>query len=419
MVWGINTLFLIGAGLTVFEVFVANASFAIGMVLFEVPTGAVADVRGRRFSFLLGVLTVLVTSVGYLLGYVFTLGIVYFVIFSVLLGLGFTFYSGALEAWAVDQIIACGEEGRLKDVFATGGAIMAAATLIGTFSGGLIADVDLALTYVVRSALLFALFVWALFTMKEPRREAAATGSWAGAIVNTAKESIEYGWKRSEVRSIVLISLFQGTVGMWAWYAWQPYLLELLGDSEAYWVAGAISVGTSSMMLLGSRVSSWWGGVAKSPRIRFTAPLAVSVICVFLLGFLSSFWPSLIALMGMMFTMGLYGPVKQTYMHAFIPSAKRATVISFDSLVGSIGGSVGQPALGAISQGYGFAAGYMVGAAVMVPTLLLVPGRRAESKRSNEVTLPSHSEFPATGGCGPGQRPEVQPRAHHEEQRPG
>ena len=66
-IWGINTLFLLDAGLTNTEAFAANAFFTSGQVLFEVPTGVVADTRGRRFSFLLGAATLLVSTLLYLL----------------------------------------------------------------------------------------------------------------------------------------------------------------------------------------------------------------------------------------------------------------------------------------------------------------------------------------------------------------
>ena len=56
-IWGINTLFLLDAGLSNLEAFAANAFFTAGMVLFEVPTGVVADTWGRRMSYLLGTLT--------------------------------------------------------------------------------------------------------------------------------------------------------------------------------------------------------------------------------------------------------------------------------------------------------------------------------------------------------------------------
>ena len=56
-IWGINTLFLLDAGLSNLEAFAANAFFTAGMMLFEIPTGIVADTWGRRISYLLGTLT--------------------------------------------------------------------------------------------------------------------------------------------------------------------------------------------------------------------------------------------------------------------------------------------------------------------------------------------------------------------------
>src|SRR3954469_14367693 len=56
-IWGINTLFLLDAGLSNLEAFAANAFFTAGMGLFEVPAGVVAGVWGRRVSYLLGTLT--------------------------------------------------------------------------------------------------------------------------------------------------------------------------------------------------------------------------------------------------------------------------------------------------------------------------------------------------------------------------
>ena len=50
VIWAVNTLFLLEAGLDIFEVFIANAAFTAGMVIFEIPTAssptqAGADVR--------------------------------------------------------------------------------------------------------------------------------------------------------------------------------------------------------------------------------------------------------------------------------------------------------------------------------------------------------------------------------------
>src|ERR687893_3119821 len=66
-IWGINTIFLLDAGLSNLEAFAANAFFTAGMVLFEVPTGIVADTFGRRASYLLGTVTLSLSTLLYVL----------------------------------------------------------------------------------------------------------------------------------------------------------------------------------------------------------------------------------------------------------------------------------------------------------------------------------------------------------------
>src|SRR6187431_703053 len=67
LIWGINTIFLLDAGLSNLEAFAANAFFTAGMMLFEVPTGIVADTVGRRASYLLGTLTLMASTLLYYL----------------------------------------------------------------------------------------------------------------------------------------------------------------------------------------------------------------------------------------------------------------------------------------------------------------------------------------------------------------
>src|SRR4029453_15870004 len=91
VIWGVNTLFLLDAGLDIFEVFIANAAFTAGMVLFEIPTGGVADPSGRRRSFLLSAATLLVGTLGYVAIAATGGGLIPFVAASLVLGLGFCF----------------------------------------------------------------------------------------------------------------------------------------------------------------------------------------------------------------------------------------------------------------------------------------------------------------------------------------
>ena len=120
-------MFLLDAGLTILEVFVANAVFTGSMALFEIPTGIVADTAGRRTSFLLSLAILFAGTLGYIgvaeSGGSFT----GFVAASVVLGLGYTFYSGAVEAWLVDALKVTGFEDELDRVFARGSLWSAAA----------------------------------------------------------------------------------------------------------------------------------------------------------------------------------------------------------------------------------------------------------------------------------------------------
>src|SRR5919198_732457 len=114
LIWGINTIFLLDAGLSNLEAFAANAFFTAGMVVFEVPTGIVADTVGRRASYLLGTVTLAASTLLYVMLWRLEAPFWAWAVASLLLGLGFTFFSGAVEAWLVDALRATDYRGELE-----------------------------------------------------------------------------------------------------------------------------------------------------------------------------------------------------------------------------------------------------------------------------------------------------------------
>jgi len=96
LIWGVNTLFLLDAGLSIQEVFIANAVFSGGMVLFEIPTGVVADTVGRRVSFLLSIVVLAARTILYLLAARAGAGVWTFAAVSLFMGLGLR---SILERW--------------------------------------------------------------------------------------------------------------------------------------------------------------------------------------------------------------------------------------------------------------------------------------------------------------------------------
>src|SRR5206468_1385491 len=150
-------LFLLDAGLSNFEAFAANAFFTAGMVIFEIPTGVVADTVGRKASYLLGTITLSVTTGLYWMLWLWHAPFGWWATVSALLGLG--------------------------------------------------------------------------FTPDHSMRPLAATR-------NVLKQSIDHGLRKRSVRWVILSAPFASGVGIYAFYALQPYLLELYGDKTAYSIAG-------------------------------------------------------------------------------------------------------------------------------------------------------------------------------------
>ena len=235
LIWGINTIFLLDAGLSNFEAFAANAFFTAGMMLFEIPTGIVADSRGRRISFLAGTITLAVTTALYVLLWQLGSPFVWWAIVSLLLGLGFTFFSGATEAWLVDALTETKFDGMLETVFARGQVISGVFMLLGSVAGGFIAQLtNLGVPYVVRAAVLVIMFVLALLMMRDlgftPER-----GTGPIAVIKTiVSNSVQYGLKVPAIRATMISGFFLYGIGIYVFYALQPYLLELWGDPDAY-----------------------------------------------------------------------------------------------------------------------------------------------------------------------------------------
>src|ERR671911_2521786 len=355
-IWGINTLFLLDAGLNNAEAFAANAFFTAGMVIFEVPTGVLADIWGRRTSYLLGAATLLLSTLLYLAMWRTQAPLWGWAIASILIGLGFTFFSGATEAWLVDALAFSGFKENLESVMARGQIVSGAAMLTGSVAGGFIAQVtDLGVPYIVRSALLGLTLVAAFFLMKDLGFSPDRTKGPLEEIRGVVRASLDNGWRNPPVRWLMLAALCAGGVDIFAFYALQPYLLELYGDPHAFGIAGlAAAIIAGSEMVAGLIV----------PRLRHLfrrrthALIITSLIgtaCLGGLGLTRSF-PVAVALLvvwGLTFSIGM--PIRQAYINGIIPSQQRATVLSFDSLMSSAGGVVAQPALGRVADvsGYG------------------------------------------------------------------
>jgi len=386
-IWGINTLFLLDAGLSNTEAFAANAFFTVGQVIFEVPTGVVADTRGRRFSFMLGAGTLLLSTLLYLLMWNVNAPFLGWALASILLGLGFTFFSGATEAWLVDALKATGFTGNLESVFGRAQVVGGAAMLTGSVLGGVIAQLtDLGVPYIVRAAMLGVTLGIAWWFMHDlgftPERGVSPTT----AVRNVVNGAVDGGLRNPPVRWLMLAAPFTVGVGFYAFYALQPYLLELWGDPNAYSIAGLAAAIIAGAQILGGLLVP----VARRLFTRRTHALilggVLNVILLALLGWVPSFWLAIILLASWAMVFAIEAPMRQAFINGLIPSEQRATVLSFDSLMGSAGGVLAQPALGRTADLFGYPASYVAAAAIQAVAVPFAVLARRENASSDPIT---------------------------------
>jgi MFS family permease len=391
-IWGINTLFLLDAGLTNTQAFTANAFFTAGMVIFEVPTGVVADTQGRRTSYLLGTVTLAIATLLYLLLWWRPAPFWAWAATSALLGLGFTFFSGAVDAWLVDALTFNGytkEGGRLEDVFARGKIVEGVAMLGGSVAGGLIAQAtNLGVPYLLRAAFLVLSFVTAFALMRDTGFTPHRGKQPLEEIKNVLRESIAHGLGNRPVRWVMLTAPFAGGVTIFAFYAMQPYLLELWGNERAYAIAGLAAAIVAGAQIAGGLLVPHLRRVFSRRTIVLLCGTIGSVAMLAIIGLRPAFWVviALLSLWGLMFA--AVTPVRQSYLNALIESKQRATVLSFDSLLGSSGAAVIQPVLGKAADVWGYPASYLACAAIQalaLPFYWLAVRERTAADAMNEI----------------------------------
>jgi len=382
-IWGINTLFLLDAGLSNAQAFAANAFFTAGLVLFEVPTGVLADMRGRRFSYLVGTVTLTIATIFYLVMWRASAAFWAWALASLFLGLGFTFFSGAVQAWLVDALKATGYSGSLDRVFAKGEIVEGCAMLTGSIAGGYLAQVsNLGVPYIARAVVLMLTFGLAFALMRDQGFSPKRGGNPLHEVKTVVSGAVAYGLRNQPVRWVMLANMFTDGVSIYAFYAMQPYLLLLYGDPKAYGIAGLAAAIVGGAQIGGGLLVPHLG---RAFRRRTSVLLMSVVLSTMILGAIAivpGFWAAIVLLTAWGLVFSTVMPMRQAYVNGLIPSEQRATVLSFESLMGSSGGVVIQPILGKAADVWGYPASYACSAAIQVlavPFMWLARRERAES----------------------------------------
>ncbi len=350
-------MFLLSRGLTIFETSLVNMVFYATLFIFEIPTGALADVFGRKFSF---VLSCYLTALG-LFFYYLSGSFWGFALAEATIAIGHTFASGAFQAWLVDKLGYHNFNGELKKIFAKEQVLVNLAVIIGGLIGAYVGKVNLAWPWLVAACGMAVVGFSAQLLMQEEyfkKQKISWILGWQ-SLQQVVKSSWQAGAKNKAVRFLILL----GTVQYFAVQApnmqWQPYFAKTFNISSQY--LGWIFSGVSIFMMFGSILAPYFAHRVKQEKKILLLSQAMVGISLILASFSQTLGTALIFFWLHEFGRGLFKPLKDQYLNDSIESSQlRATLISFESMSHHIGGLFGLFVGGLLAQLFGIQTAWLV-----------------------------------------------------------
>jgi DHA3 family tetracycline resistance protein-like MFS transporter len=342
--------------------------------LFEVPTGVVADVYSRRLSILIGVV---------LMGCSYTLegGIPQFwaaLVSQVFWGLGYTFNSGAIQAWITDEI---GEE-VVGPVFLRGEQLRLGGLLTGTLLSVPLGLIHIQLPLVLAGAGMFALAAALCLVMPETRmrvRPHVALSTF-GRMKGTAREGFRLAMARPVVKVIIAISLFIGLAAEAFDRLHVPSVIDRFDfptvfgtTSPVIWfgLSGVIGtlLGLAASELFKRRNAAALGPGTPARLLSVCAAVQVAALVIFAVS--GDLWLAFAMLWVRTIVGAVSQPVESAWLNRNLDASSRATVISMTGQANSIGQAVGGPALGWIGSVLSIRVALLGSALILSPTIAL------------------------------------------------
>ncbi|MBK9942709.1 MAG: MFS transporter [Kouleothrix sp.] len=361
-------------GMNPFQLVLVGTVLESVILLFEIPTGVVADTYSRRLSvivgtFILGIAFVLEGALPLLAGVLAA---------EAIRGVGETFLSGATDAWLADEV---GEE-QVGRVYLRAAQVGRVVGILGVLASVGLASVQLALPVVLGGALYLALGVFLALCMPErgfrpaPREERA---SWR-AMLGTFRAGARVVRASPVLLALLAVNLVGGAASEGFDRLWEAHMLldfsfPSLGALKPVVWFGIINIGTAIVSMAISAVfQRRLDAISQSSRATARALLVLngliiaSVITFALAGsFALAF--AMLALKAVLHS--LSGPLYGTWLIQQTSPQTRATVLSIGSQSNALGQTIGGPVVGAVGTIFSLRAALAVAGALLAPTLAL------------------------------------------------
>ncbi|HEX3816032.1 MAG TPA: MFS transporter [Mycobacteriales bacterium] len=369
-------------GLSPLELVLVGTVLEAVVFVAEIPTGVVADIYSRRLSILIGL--VLVGS-----GWVLEGSVPRFLAVlaaQVLWGVGFTFTSGATEAWIADEV---GDDDEVARVFIRGTKAGQAGTIGGILVAGGLGLVWIRLPIIAGGVGFLVLAGVLMLIMPErnfrPVRDADRAGF--GQLTDQVRAGVALARRRRLVRTLMLISLVSGLASEAFDRLWTVHLLNSFHFPSVFGVSNEI-VWFTAIGLVGTVLSLVTAAVvtrvsprtltALHPRGLMAGLAAVQVLTAAVFAVAGQFGVALAMLWLRAVAGVLAGPVSSAWMNRQLEPGVRATVLSIESQLNAVGQVAGGPVLGWVGSAVSVRVALLASAATLSPVIGLYTRAKSE-----------------------------------------
>lgn len=331
-------LFLTAKGLSFTQIMLLQSVSAVSVVLFEVPTGAVADKIGRKYSVLIGGL---LWALGLLL-YIVGKNYFAFMLSEITFSLGSAFRSGADSALIYDSLKALNREKEYPNIEGKARSYALYAQALGSILSSFVYEINIYLPLVISIGFMG---VTILFTMmfKEPTIE-GKVGKYGAGYLDQIKESSIFVVKHNKLKAIAIFSMMFFIFYRTGFWYFQPYMEGVNIPVKYFGLLFFIFNITAAFI---SKRSNYIMEKTKPKTLTFMAFLMI--ISFLILGTVKV-WIGVFAILFQQAARGLYRPVTTKYLNKHIPSDKRATILSFHSLCTNISLAIAFPFMGILKD---------------------------------------------------------------------
>lgn len=358
-------------GLDPLQLVLIGTVMEAAVFVFEIPTGAFADTYGRKLSI---VVSILIQGAAWSLVGLIPQFVPILIAWAIW-GFGYTFMSGAYEAWITDEVGA----DDVGPVFARGARWAYAGALLGLGLGVGVAAYDLSLSVVLAGAFTVAVGVFALLAMPETGHQRAEERPRISDVVGAARSGLGFARSRPTILLILGVLLFAGAATeafdrlREAHFIREVGLPELWSLDPVVWfgLLGAASmvvglIATTVLIRHFERATA--GGLARILFVLTTVAMAGYIV----FGLAGSLTLAVIAYLTVQLARSLLSPLYLTWLNQQISdSSVRATVISISGQADAIGQTAGGPMLGLVGRMFGIRAALVGTGLVLLPALAL------------------------------------------------